>query len=511
MKLDISPQEGFQKEALSTNADIAIIGGAAGGGKTAVLLMDAMRWHFVPEYGAIIFRRTYTEITQQDGVWDQSSKFYPQLGGKANETKLKWTFPSGARISFSHLQHEKDLRSHQGAQYAFIGFDELTHFSRKEFVYLLSRNRSVSGVDPIIRASCNPDPDSWVAEFIDWFINPATGFPNRERCGKLRYFTSDNDTFVWGDSREEVIEKCPHIFNDEKVKESGVDPKELIRSMTFIPGTIYENRILMEKDPRYLGNLMALGEEEKSQLLDGNWKMSTGAKDLFYLFKIEDCFNAMVKDNDDKFYITCDHARFGRDLCVVITWRGWRAIRIDIIAESDSHDIVKIIMNARTIYRPIPSSQIIVDQDGIGVKDLIGCHVFQGAGSAHRLDTDLVVDYENKRTQCYYVLADKVDKSELSISLTDIYLWTKKPNQLLAPTLINQIKIGSKTDFVKEFIKNDLRTVRRYKSDEGNRKRITPKKQQKNVLNGRSPDFGDALAMRSEFEFIRQPTYIRKK
>src|SRR6478735_9950024 len=114
----IQPQEGFQTKVLSSPADIVICGGSGGAGKTAVLLLDAARWQFVPGYGAVIFRRTYGEITMQDGLWDQSKKFYGEMGGVSNETQLRWTFPSSARIAFSHLQYESDLLQHQGSQYA---------------------------------------------------------------------------------------------------------------------------------------------------------------------------------------------------------------------------------------------------------------------------------------------------------------------------------------------------------------------------------------------------------
>ncbi len=66
------------------------------------------------------------------------------------------------------MEHEKNCYDWQGTEIAYLGFDELTHFTEKQFYYLLSRNRSVSGVKPYVRATCNPDADSWVAKLIDW-------------------------------------------------------------------------------------------------------------------------------------------------------------------------------------------------------------------------------------------------------------------------------------------------------------------------------------------------------
>jgi hypothetical protein len=71
----------------------------------------------------------------------------------------------------------------QGAQIPLICFDELTHFRAHQFFYMVSRNRSTCGVRPYIRATCNPDADSWVANFLAWWIDPETGFPIPERAG----------------------------------------------------------------------------------------------------------------------------------------------------------------------------------------------------------------------------------------------------------------------------------------------------------------------------------------
>lgn len=507
----VTAQEGFQTQVLSCSADIAIVGGSAGSGKTSVLLLEAMRWYFVQGYGAVIFRRSYPEIVMQDGLWDQSQKFFAPVGGKPNESSMKWSFPNGSRIAFSHLQHEKDLLTHQGSQYAFIGFDELTHFSKKEFIYLISRNRSLCGVDPVIRATCNPDPQSWVAEFIEWFIDKDSGFPIPERSGVLRYFTSDNSVFVWGNTRQEVIDKCPHIFNGRQLKGTGIDPLTLVKSMTFIPGSIYDNKVLLAADPRYLGNLMAMGREDKLRLLDGNWKLSLDSLDLFPMDKLNNLSSNVVPNLGAPFYITIDHARKGRDLCVVFTWKGWAVIRIDILPISDSLDVVKVVQRIRPIYRPIPVSSILVDQDGIGVEDILRCKIFQGAAAALPIGNGLKPDHINKRTQNYFKASEMIDKNFVSIDINNVYLWEKQNGVLLEGRRVTSIEIGGKTFDIEYLIKEDLRTVKRYRADGDGRKAITPKEQQKNALGGRSPDFGDNFMMRADFDLIPSPKFIRRR
>lgn len=143
-------------------------------------------------------------------------------------------------------------------------FDELTHFSEKQFFYMLSRNRSTCGVKPYVRATCNPDADSWVAKFIAWWIDPETGYPIKERSGVKRYFTRVDDTVIWGDTAEECAEK------------SGVDIS-LCKSVTFIASSIYDNKALLAADPSYLASLNALSLVERERLLNGNWKIKPAA------------------------------------------------------------------------------------------------------------------------------------------------------------------------------------------------------------------------------------------
>lgn len=288
--VEIKPQPGPQEQFLSTPADIAIYGGAAGGGKTYGLLLEPVRHHQNKDFGGVIFRRTSPQIHSEGGLWDTSEELYPHLGATPKEHTAEWNFPSEAKLKMSHLQHEKNILDWQGSQITFIGFDELTHFTKKQFFYLLSRNRSISGIKPYVRATCNPDADSWVADFIAWWIdqreeletgqkNPNYGHYRKDRVGKIRYFTKDGDSIIWGDTKQEVIDQVPHLFKHEALKDSN--PEDLIKSVTFIPSNVYDNPALLEKDPGYLANLMALDPVEKERLLGGNWKIKAAAGNYY--------------------------------------------------------------------------------------------------------------------------------------------------------------------------------------------------------------------------------------
>lgn len=267
----IRPQDGPQTAFLASVADIAIYGGSAGGGKTWALLMEPLRHAANPQFGAVFFRRTTVQVRNEGGLWDESEKLYPLIGADPKEHVLAWNFPSGASVSFAHLEHDKTVLNWQGSQIPLICFDELTHFSAKQFWYMVSRNRSMCGVRPYIRATCNPDADSWVAQFIAWWIDQDTGLAIPERAGKLRWFVRIGDTIVWADAPEELAH---HV---DPINGEPIPPK----SVTFVPAKLTDNAALMAADPGYLANLMALPTVERERLLGGNWKIRPAAGLLF--------------------------------------------------------------------------------------------------------------------------------------------------------------------------------------------------------------------------------------
>lgn len=264
--LNIRAQEGRQRQFSQSAADIAIYGGAAGGGKSYALLLEAAKWVHLPGYRAVLFRRVHTDLMQEGGLWDEAGKVYPLLGATSRESpRLQWSFPSGARISFDHLSHEKTATRKQGLQAAFIGFDELTHFSEQQFWYLIGRMRTTCGVQPYLRATCNPDPDSFVRRLIDWWIGP-DGLPIQERAGVIRWLSRVNAENHWADTREELLARFP-----------TTQPK----SVTFIPAKLEDNPALIEADPAYASNLDAQNVVDRGRLRDGNWDIRAQAGDYF--------------------------------------------------------------------------------------------------------------------------------------------------------------------------------------------------------------------------------------
>lgn len=260
----IRPNSGPQSTFLASPADIAIYGGAAGGGKTYALLMEPLRHIRTSGFGALLFRETYRQVMIKGGMWDQSSELYRHF--KPKPSFMLWKFPSGATVGFSYLQHENDKYNYDGAQIPLLGFDQLEQFSESQFFYLLARNRSTCGVRPYLRATCNPDPDSWLAGFLSYWIDQETGYAIPERSGKLRYFVRFGEELVWGGDPDDLRRRYP-----------SAEPV----SVTFVPSSVYDNKDLLEHNPEYLSRLLALPPVEQERLLRGNWKIRLEAGNLF--------------------------------------------------------------------------------------------------------------------------------------------------------------------------------------------------------------------------------------
>lgn len=270
----IRPQQGPQEQFLATPADIAFYGGAAGGGKTWALLLEPLRHKDVPGFACVIFRRTYPQVTNPGGLWDESVAVYSLIGGVPRQSDLLWKFPSNAVIRFAHLQHEQNRLDWQGSQIPLICFDELTHFTRGQFFYMLSRNRSLCGVRPYIRGTCNPVTDDdetggWIHDFVSWYLDE-DGYAIPERSGVIRWFVNLSGKLDWADSREELLERYSDM----------TDPP-IPMSFTFIRSSVYDNQILLKENPSYLANLKALDPVDQGRLLGGNWHVRPEAGKVF--------------------------------------------------------------------------------------------------------------------------------------------------------------------------------------------------------------------------------------
>lgn len=155
----VHPPSVKQAAFLALPHEEALFGGAAGGGKSDALLMAALQYVDVPGYAALILRRTSKMLKQPDALIPRSLEWLAGTDAVWSGQSDKWTFPSGATLTFGYLDHEKDLDNYQGAAYQFVGWDELTQFDERHYRYVsFSRQRrpKESWVPVRVRAASNP-------------------------------------------------------------------------------------------------------------------------------------------------------------------------------------------------------------------------------------------------------------------------------------------------------------------------------------------------------------------
>ena len=221
----------------------ALYGGAAGGGKSEALVIEAARQVHIPHYTGLILRKTFPQLRE---LIDKSLRYYPRAfpGATYNDSKHIWRFPSGATILFGSMPHNKDKYNYQGQAYDFVGFDELTHFSLDEYMYLYSRNRpNGPGTRVYIRSTANPGGigHGWV---------------------KDRFIT--------------VAPPMTPVKTEIKVADPSGKIIKMSEKRIFVPATVFDNQKLLDNDPTYLAKLGMMPEKEKRALLYGDWDSFEG-------------------------------------------------------------------------------------------------------------------------------------------------------------------------------------------------------------------------------------------
>ncbi|NLD44165.1 MAG: phage terminase large subunit [Chloroflexi bacterium] len=248
------PHRGPQERFHASGAFELLYGGAAGGGKSDSLLMEALRYVHVPGYAAVILRRSYPMLAQAGGLIPRARELLTGVA-RWNEQRKTWTFASGATLEFGNMLHENDRYDYQGAAFAYVGFDELTQFTEAQYLYLFSRARTTAAMPdgravPVrVRATTNPGGEGheWVRRrWGAWLGDAPTA-----RSGEVRHYRQVDDV-----DRETTAD----------------DPGALSRQ--FIAASVYDNPTLLSNDPAYIQRLEALPLIERERLLGGNWSIA---------------------------------------------------------------------------------------------------------------------------------------------------------------------------------------------------------------------------------------------
>ncbi len=235
-------------------------GGQAGGGKSDALCVGPLRWCHLPRFRAVLFRATYDDLERSLG--ERTQLLYPVAfpGSRYNRSTHTWTFPSGAKVYLRYLGSDDDALTHKSQEYQYIGFDELTTFSRKQYTYLTSRLRSSHGIPIRLRSATNPGDKGheWVFERFNAWLNPK--HPNPAQPGEVRWYRKRE-----GEDQEIACE--PH--------EAGG------RARCFIPASLQDNPTLLKNDPGYITRLDDLDPVERARLKNGDWTTRPGRGKYF--------------------------------------------------------------------------------------------------------------------------------------------------------------------------------------------------------------------------------------
>lgn len=417
-----------------------------------------------------------------------------------------------------------------------IGRKELKRLKQSVLISmfdLLSKWQFKPGLDYIYNAQMGSIKFSNNTEFVLMDLAPMPSDPNYDRLGsveftggfieeaaeveqrakevaysRIRYKLSEfcGLCFKPGLNKGKIVNKdttgqpieweCAHCHRNSK----GLIPKLLLtcnphkgylyqefykpwKSGTLTPDKAFIRSLVTDNphiSPAYIESLKKLKDKVlRARLLLGDWEYSDDDLALFIYDAILDMFtNTPIKD--DRQYITCDVARFGRDKAVVARWEGLNLAELTWWDKSSMPHLETEILLLANRHR-IPMSRVLVDEDGIGggIVDHLKCKGFVGNSAAIESKTDrelreveYKVNYQNLRSQCYYELSYAVNSRLITVNC------------------------GNE---VQKTIIEELEQIKAVDVDKDTKLRVIPKDDIKAAI-GRSPDFADTLMMRMYFE-----------
>lgn len=492
----IYAQQGGQEDMLSADVDILIGGGSRGGAKSFSLLLEGLYDCKNPFFNAVIVRKEKGDL---ESLVNDSYKVYSQFGNyNRSINDMTWNFKQGGWLKFSYYDGAfADFKDRfQGRQYAFIGIDEITQCSYEKFKYLLTTNRNAHHLRSRIWGTCNPDPDSWVRKFIDWWIGE-DGYAIPERNGVVRYCYMDGDSpenIYWGNTPDEVYKKCQHIIDDlwkEEYAQYGYDRITMfIKSVAFVRADVSENKKLMESDPSYLANLAQQDEGQRFRDLQANWNRKISGKDFLSEKDMLTFFATPSLGGDDKGrYASCDVAFTGGDNLVLWLWEGFH-VKDVLVLRQDARIAADAIKKKLTEWG-VHEQNFTYDMNGLGqafkgfFKNAIPFNNM-GAPIAAVASEQKGVRYLYKdlKSQCAFLFAEKLKEGEISIE----------------PDLLERTFSGAGYSglTLREILLRERKAIRNGQAM-NDRGFCLPKKKEMKRIVGWSPDFIEGLLYRMIF------------
>ncbi len=456
--------------------------------KSFSALMETLKDIRNSDFHGLILRKEKNDL---DSLISDSYKVYSQFGiYNKSQNDMTWNFQNGGWLKFSYYAGAyQDFKNRfQGRQYAYIAIDEGTQIEYKKFKYLLTNNRNASHIRNRFWITCNPDPESWVRKFIDWWVNEE-GYIIPERDCQIRYCFMDGDTpdsIFWGNTREEVYEQCSELIDSlwkDSYEELGYTKLDMfIKSVTFIRADVSENIKLISTDASYIANLAQQDEEQRMRDLEANWNWKAAGDDMVKIEDLEGIFNNTIQLGDEIHRASADIAFTGGDNFVMWHWIG-RHTKDLIVMRLDSKTIVSVVQSKLREWG-VEECNFTYDMQGIGqyFKGFFPNAVpFNNQAAPIALDRKeeegIKYLYKDLKSQCAFMFYTEIKERGISIE----------------PALLDRKFSGNgfKNVPLRQILMKERKSLRR--DDTGSDKgfKLLPKKLAKRYV-GHSPDFWES-------------------
>lgn len=423
-----------QRTFLEYEGKLCLFGGAAGGGKSQALLMAACQYLDVPGYAAIIFRRTYVDLSQPGALMDSALRLFSRIPwARRQDGGRKWVFDTRpgkppATLSFAHLDNSGDRFNYQGAEYQFIGFDELTQHPEENFRYLFSRLRrprcdehgqemnehcpvcqivhELASVPLRMRCTSNPGGEygEWVKELF------VVGAVREDDPDGPEYLLSSTERQFSGSwDKHQTCQECSgsgRLRNENGREEPCLYCEgEGVRRIRFIPSRLQDNPSLDVRE--YRQSLIFLGEAERHRLESGRWDV-TEKGNLFqqewirhYTLKGEisprsrpipilhrpGMTDAIYDSSSWSYFVTADTAstlKSYSDYTVICVW-GYNVLTYDLIlcdVLRDRMEVPAILPEIVRLYKQWGCSEAVIENKSSGIGIIQQAYGPQGQGMA---------------------------------------------------------------------------------------------------------------------------------
>lgn len=449
------PQPGPQSAAYHSEADIVFYGGAAGGGKTELLLGVSI----TEQEHSIIFRR---EAVQLIGIEERMTQILGTRTGYNSQTGV-WRLPEGRVLELGSVKEPGDWVKYQGRPHDAKLFDEICHFTEMQFRTLIGWLRTDNpNIRQRVIAAGNPPTTAegeWVKRFWAAWLDP--NHPNPAKPGELRWYVTNEK----GEDQE-VPDGTPVMVGNDLMQ-----PK----SRTFIPSSVDDNIFLLSTG--YKATLQSLPEPLRSQMLRGDF--NAGAADpAWQAIPTEWVKAAMArwKPRDAKGDMTAlglDPARGGVDKTSAARRHGTWFDEIISVPGALTKDgptaagfVVPLVRNGACIC---------VDSIGIGSSALdfikgmnLNVLAVNGSETSHARAKAGDMRFRNRRAEMYWLLREALDPTN--------------PDPIALPN--DQELLGDLTAVRYKVVTLGQSTALQMRSKDEVREAL-----------GRSPDKGDAVAM----------------